>query len=247
VHGGVKGNGFMNDVQIIGILIVFIIVLLIAFLIIFFTSPFKFPYKDFYFNVSGKRSPDINGLIEKYLIDKGIEEFDNKLKEYEIWKRYCEEKIKKSAFKSRRQRQFDSCLDYNHLFRFILFRYTTKYKQHNYVKHAYKVKTYVSSHSISYSQIKERYNQLHDINFECTLSEYHAKNQRKRATKELRNQIAKRDNYTCQICGKHMPDSVGLQIDHIIPINKGGKSIPSNLQVLCSICNGRKSNKQISI
>ena len=56
------------------------------------------------------------------------------------------------------------------------------------------------------------------------------------------NSIAERDNYTCQICGKYMPDGVGLHIDHIVPIKKGGKSVPSNLRVLCSKCNGRKSS-----
>ena len=52
-----------------------------------------------------------------------------------------------------------------------------------------------------------------------------------------------RDDYTCQICVKYMPDEVGLQIDHIIPVSKGGKTIPSNLQTLCSKCNGKKANK----
>ena len=61
-------------------------------------------------------------------------------------------------------------------------------------------------------------------------------------TQALREEIAVRDNYTCQICGKYMPDGVGLHIDHIVPISKGGKSIPSNLQVLCSKCNGKKSD-----
>ncbi|MFR2065795.1 HNH endonuclease [Hominenteromicrobium sp.] len=49
---------------------------------------------------------------------------------------------------------------------------------------------------------------------------------------------------TCQNCGKYMPDGVGLQIDHIIPISKGGKTVASNLQVLCSKCNGRKGNRR---
>ena len=48
---------------------------------------------------------------------------------------------------------------------------------------------------------------------------------------------------TCQICGKYMPDGVGLHIDHIVPVSKGGKTVPSNLQVLCSKCNGSKSNR----
>lgn len=76
-----------------------------------------------------------------------------------------------------------------------------------------------------------------------TLQEYNTKNQRKLMTKKLREQIAKRDNYTCQICGKYMPDGVGLHIDHIVPIAKGGKTVESNLQVLCSKCNGKKSSK----
>ena len=36
---------------------------------------------------------------------------------------------------------------------------------------------------------------------------------------------------------------VGLHIDHIIPIAKGGKSVPNNLRVLCSKCNGAKGSK----
>ena len=40
-----------------------------------------------------------------------------------------------------------------------------------------------------------------------------------------------------------MPDEVGLQIDHIIPIAKGGKTVVSNLRVLCSKCNASKSDK----
>ena len=44
-----------------------------------------------------------------------------------------------------------------------------------------------------------------------------------------------------------MPDEVGLHIDHIVPIAKGGKTVKSNLQVLCSKCNGKKSSKTHSV
>ncbi|MBQ4167275.1 MAG: HNH endonuclease [Clostridia bacterium] len=79
------------------------------------------------------------------------------------------------------------------------------------------------------------------------MRKYHVKNQRKLLTKELRKEIIERDNYTCQICGKYMPDEVGLHIDHIVPIAKGGKTVKSNLQGLCSKCNGKKSSKTPSV
>ena len=69
------------------------------------------------------------------------------------------------------------------------------------------------------------------------------KNQRKLMTPKLREQIKERDNYTCQMCGKEMFDEVGLHIDHIIPVSKGGKTVPSNLQVLCDKCNLSKRAK----
>ena len=67
----------------------------------------------------------------------------------------------------------------------------------------------------SYDYLLDRYRKLSMIELACPLSEYESKNQRKLMTKELRRQIMIRDDYTCQICGKYMPDEVGLQLSLI--------------------------------
>ena len=64
-------------------------------------------------------------------------------------------------------------------------------------------------------------------------------------TPALREYIKKRDHYTCQICGDNIykhPDII-LEIDHIIPVSKGGETVEYNLQTLCRTCNRKKSNK----
>jgi hypothetical protein len=53
--------------------------------------------------------------------------------------------------------------------------------------------------------------------------------------------IVRRDNYTCQECGKHLKDNE-LEFDHIIPISKGGSSEEHNIRLVCYDCNRRKSN-----
>lgn len=49
--------------------------------------------------------------------------------------------------------------------------------------------------------------------------------------------------YQCACCGTTGCSRVLFQVDHIIPINKGGKSVPKNLQILCRKCNGAKGDK----
>ena len=58
-----------------------------------------------------------------------------------------------------------------------------------------------------------------------------------------RTAVLERDNYTCQMCGKNRYDGVKLEVDHIIPVSKGGSDNMSNLQTLCFDCNRGKSNK----
>ena len=67
--------------------------------------------------------------------------------------------------------------------------------------------------------------------------------QRALMSDSLRYDILKRDGYRCHICGATQADGVKLHVDHIIPVSKGGRTEPSNLQTLCERCNLGKSNK----
>jgi len=58
----------------------------------------------------------------------------------------------------------------------------------------------------------------------------------------VRFQILKRDNYACQMCGATAADGAKLEIDHIVPVSKGGQNDEDNLQVLCRDCNIGKSD-----
>jgi hypothetical protein len=57
----------------------------------------------------------------------------------------------------------------------------------------------------------------------------------------IRYQVLKRDR-RCVLCGAK-PDAGPLQVDHIVPRSQGGSNEPSNLQVLCALCNRGKSNR----
>lgn len=65
---------------------------------------------------------------------------------------------------------------------------------------------------------------------------YQTRRDRRAVTDVMRWEVWNRDNFTCQVCHSRM----FLEIDHIIPVSKGGANIVSNLQTLCANCNGRK-------
>lgn len=50
-------------------------------------------------------------------------------------------------------------------------------------------------------------------------------------------------NYYCACCGFKDRTRSPFQVDHIIAMNNGGKSVVENLQILCRSCNYRKSDK----
>lgn len=60
---------------------------------------------------------------------------------------------------------------------------------------------------------------------------------------KLRFEIFKRDNFTCQYCGRNVKeDKIKLNCDHIHPHSKGGLFIPQNLITSCMECNLGKSD-----
>lgn len=72
--------------------------------------------------------------------------------------------------------------------------------------------------------------------------------QRALMTASLRERIKARDNYTCQHCGLSTSDEKNLllEIDHRIPLSKGGITSEANLQTLCWRCNRKKGAKLMS-
>jgi hypothetical protein len=61
-------------------------------------------------------------------------------------------------------------------------------------------------------------------------------------TPQQKEEIFRRDNYRCVICGRGRQHGYEIHADHIIPKDLGGKAEVTNGQTLCSIHNFRKKN-----
>ena len=75
-----------------------------------------------------------------------------------------------------------------------------------------------------------------------------AAGQRALMTAKFRNFIKERDDHTCQFCSVSIEqqEHLLLEVDHIVPVSKGGLSVEENLQTLCWRCNRSKSNKIVT-
>lgn len=221
----------------------FLFLLCVAVFIYFKYNPFQFPYFKHEFDVSGRRLPKIEDLIDEFIMENGFDVIKEHQKEIRQWHRRAEEIISHSIIKPYRRWQYQKAADDENAYIFITTRSQVRYRQVNYRAIAYKSGVMIDRYTFEYDDLERRNIKLSKINYETTLNSYDSQNQRGLLTTKLRLSIMERDNYTCQECGKFMPDEVGLQIDHIKPIKMGGKTVASNLQVLCSKCNGRKSDK----
>lgn len=53
--------------------------------------------------------------------------------------------------------------------------------------------------------------------------------------------IKARFNYSCAYCGAKLP----LEIDHVIPVSKGGGTTVNNVVPACRSCNASKGNREV--
>lgn len=236
-----------GDDALIGILALIVIGVICYYVIAhLLANPYRYPHVVYTFDVSHKRQPQILDYIDHLLCEPNVTERLNAQHLQVIaWAKQAEADVESSPdlLKKRRAEQLASVMDPQHEFVFVLTRGQTRYTQSHYVRHAYRTTVSDTEMGVSWQWLCDRYEKLAKTNYECSLREWHMKNQRKLMTPILRKQIMERDHYTCQRCGKYMPDEVGLHIDHIVPVARGGKTVPSNLQVLCSKCNGAKGAK----
>lgn len=58
----------------------------------------------------------------------------------------------------------------------------------------------------------------------------------------IRYDVLAKSKGVCAACGAS-PPRVSLDVDHVVPVNMGGASDPSNLQVLCASCNRDKRDR----
>ena len=97
---------------------------------------------------------------------------------------------------------------------------------------------YSKNRIVYFDELEEIYNSwLNGKTYEVT-----SKMERSIMNDSIRYNVLKRDNFTCVLCGATSKDGAKLQVDHIIPVSKGGKTVMSNLQTLCDRCNKGKSD-----
>lgn len=67
------------------------------------------------------------------------------------------------------------------------------------------------------------------------------KRERSKSNLKTRFEVLTRDRFKCVLCGA-VAQEVKLEIDHIVPVSKGGKTEMSNLRTLCFPCNRGKGD-----
>jgi 5-methylcytosine-specific restriction endonuclease McrA len=75
---------------------------------------------------------------------------------------------------------------------------------------------------------------------------YKSIQQKRNISVRLRHQILERDSFKCRDCGATSTTGATLEVDHTVPVSKGGSNDPSNLRTLCSDCNRGKAARIVN-
>lgn len=203
---------------------------------------FSYPYFQHKFDITGKRKTDVNELVKSFIANESnwndICEHQRIVDEWKRNQYAYAESIEKKKKRDKTFAALERTVDDEHEYRFIAVR---NYRRYNDYIEQMDSEIYMSFKQLE-NMRKLSPSLVQPADTRIVSAEHRAK-QRALMTPELRRQIAERDNYTCQKCGRYMPDGFGLEIDHIVPVSKGGETIPWNLQVLCYKCNAEKGAK----
>ncbi len=60
--------------------------------------------------------------------------------------------------------------------------------------------------------------------------------------KLTRREVFRRDNYTCQYCGRK---ALNLTVDHVLPRHLGGPQTWTNVVTACATCNHQKGGRRL--
>jgi 5-methylcytosine-specific restriction endonuclease McrA len=56
-----------------------------------------------------------------------------------------------------------------------------------------------------------------------------------------RGRVLRRDNWTCQHCGHRDVTGASLEVDHVLPVARGGSDELDNLRTLCRPCHRERT------
>jgi hypothetical protein len=74
---------------------------------------------------------------------------------------------------------------------------------------------------------------------------FRAMNKHRNVSVRTRHKVLERDGFRCQDCGASPVMGAVLEVDHTIPVSKGGTNDMSNLRTLCADCNRGKSDRLV--
>lgn len=83
----------------------------------------------------------------------------------------------------------------------------------------------------------------HFDGYKCARNYYKCVVNKRNVPNFLRLSIFERDKFKCVYCGLSAKDGAVLNVDHILPVSKGGSNDSSNLQTLCRACNSGKADR----